>query len=306
VSKEFKIGLITIIAGALLYYGFNYLRGSDLFSPTKRYYVIYPNVAGLTVSNPVVFNGLNIGRVSGLNLQQSKNRIVVSVDIDESFYLGKTDTASLANNDLFGTKALIIIPGSDRTTLEPGDTLKAKIAEDLLKQLEPVADNINTTITKINDLLDQLNSTDISGVVDTLKYSIGTLTNKANRLDLETTVEETNTLIASFNERSRQLEVLLNNSNDLVDSLKNVELASTIQKVNTSLEEVNKLLMAVQSEEGTVGKLLKNDSLYDNLNRVILNLDSLVYHFDNYPKHFFSPLGKKKKKIDKELAKDGR
>ena len=296
-SKEFKIGIITIVAGALLYYGFNYLRGSDLFSPTTRYYVVYPNVAGLTVSNPVVFNGLNIGRVSGLKLQQGKNRIVVSMDVDESFYLGKQDTASLANNDLFGTKALIIIPGSDTSPLMPGDTLQAKIAEDLLSQIEPVADNINTTITKINDLLDQLNSTDIAGAVDTLKYSIAVLTRKANRLDIETTIAGTNELIASFNERSTQLKGLLESSNALMDSLSQVPLAATMEKVNTSLDEVNKLLLAVQSEQGTVGKLLSNDSVYNSLNQLLIDLDKLAVHFNEYPKDFMAPLGRKKKKL---------
>ena len=296
-SKEFKIGLITIVAGALLYYGFNFLRGSDLFSPTNRYYVIYPNVAGLTVSNPVVFNGLNIGRVSGLKLQQSKNRIVVSVDIDESFYLGKIDTANLANNDLFGTKALIIIPGTDRTPLSPGDTLQAKIAEDLIAQLEPVADNINSTITKINDLLDQLNSTDIQGAVDTLKYSIGVLTSKANRLDIEGVVDNTTDLLVSFKQRSEELKDLLEGSKTLIDSLNQVPLADAMEKVNSSLDEVNKLLVAVQSDSGTVGKLLSSDSVYNNLNKLLIDLDKLAIHFNEYPKDFMAPLGRKKKKL---------
>ena len=296
-SKEFKIGLITIVAGALLYYGFNFLRGSDLFSQTNRYYVIYPNVAGLTVSNPVVFNGLNIGRVSALNLEQSKNRIVVSVDIDADFFVGKLDTASLANNDLFGTKALIISPGADRTPLGAGDTLQARIAEDLLDQLEPVADNINTTITKVNDLLDQLNNTDLAGAVDTLKYSIAVLTQKANGLDIEGTLGNTNDLLISFKERSEELEGLLESSKSMIDSLNQLPLAATMENVNASLAEVNKLLLAVQNDEGTVGKLLNNDSIYNSLNKLLVDLDALVIHFNNYPKDFMKPLGRKNKKL---------
>ena len=296
-SKEFKIGIITVVAGALLYYGFNFLRGSDLFSPTNRYYVVYPNVAGLTVSNPVVFNGLNIGRVSGLKLQQGKNRIVVSVDIDEDFFIGKLDTASLANNDLFGTKALIILPGSDKSNLLPGDTLQAKIAEDLITQLEPVADDIGSTVKKINELLDKLNATDIKGVVDTLKFSIGVLTNKADKLDIEGTLENTNELILGFNKRSEQLKDLLASSTSLVDSLNQLPLASSLQKVNTSLDEVNKLLVAVQSDSGTVGKLLSDDSVYNSLNKLLIDLDKLAIHFNEYPKDFMAPLGRKKKKL---------
>ncbi len=303
-SKEFKIGLITIVAGALLYYGFNFLRGSDLFSQSNRYYVIYPNVAGLTVSNPVLFNGLDIGRVSGLNLQQDRNRIVVAVDIDASFFVGKVDTASLANNDFFGTKAIIIRPGSIREALTPGDTLVEKIDDDLLSQIEPVADNLNTTITKINALLDQLNSTDIAGAVDTLKYSIAVLTRKANRLDVEGTIDNTNELLASFKERSEELEGLLESSKSLIDSLNQVPLAATMENVNASLAEVNKLLLAVQSDQGTVGKLLNNDSVYNSLNKLLVDLDALIIHFNNYPKDFMKPLGRKNKKL-KGVAPQG-
>ncbi|MEM6734866.1 MAG: MlaD family protein [Bacteroidota bacterium] len=296
-SKEIKIGLIAIISGALLYYGFNFLRGSDLFSTTNRYYAIYPNVAGLTVSNPVLFNGLNIGRVSELKLQQEKNRIVVAVDIDASFFVGALDTASLANNDFFGTKAIIIRPGSARSPLSTGDTLKAKNDNDLLSQFEPVADNLNTTIIKINALLDQLNSTDIQGAIDTLKYSLAVLTEKASELDIEGIVGNTNGLILEFKERSEQLEGLLASSKSLIDSLNQVPLAATLEKVNTSFDELNNLLITLYSEKGTIGKLLSNDSVYNNLNKLLADLDTLAIHLNNYPRDFMKPLGRKNKKL---------
>ncbi|MEM0939453.1 MAG: MlaD family protein [Bacteroidota bacterium] len=296
-SKEIKIGLIAIISGALLYYGFNFLRGSDLFSKTNRYYAIYPNVAGLTVSNPVLFNGLGIGRVSELKLQQEKNRIVVAVDIDAGFFVGALDTASLANNDFFGTKAIIIRPGSVRSPLPTGDTLKAKNDNDLLSQFEPVADNLNTTIIKINALLDQLNNTDIQGAIDTLKYSLAILTEKANRLDIKGILGNTNDLIVEFKERSEQLEGLFASSKSLIDSLNQVPLAVTLEKVNTSFDELNKLLNALHSNEGTIGKLLGNDSVYNNLSKLLADLDTLAIHLNNYPKDFMKPLGRKNKKL---------
>lgn len=296
-SKEFKIGLITIVAGALLYYGFNFLRGSDLFSPTKRYYVIYPNVAGLTVSNPVLFNGLGIGRVSELRLQQEKNRIVVAVDIDENFFVGQQDTASLANNDLFGTKALIIYPGRDRTPLVSGDTLKSKIAEDLISQLEPVADNINTTVTKINDLLDQLNSTDIKGAVDTLKYSIGTITGQIEAFDAGGVSDSLKLVMASFKERAESLDLVLISSKNLMDSLQNLPIRDAMVSLSKTLEETTQLIQLLQSNEGTVGKLLNNDSVYNSLNKLLIDLDKLAIHFNEYPKDFMAPLGRKQKKL---------
>ncbi|GAB4250671.1 MAG: MlaD family protein [Ekhidna sp.] len=296
-SKEFKIGLITIIAGALLYYGFNFLRGSDLFSPTNRYYVTYPNVTGLTVSNPIYYNGLPVGRVSGFELQQQKGRIIVSLDVDENVIIGIDAKATLANDGLFGGKAIILNVGESQEIMKPGDTLLADVDGDLLSQFEPVADNLNTTITKLNDLLDQLNATDIKGTVDTLKYSIGTVTNKISRLNVQKPLDSLTMLISSFRERSDQLEGVIASSEVLMDSLNSLPLGATMQKLNQSMDEVNRIMVAVQSDTGTVGKLLNNDSLYNNLNKLLVDIDALIIHFNNYPKDFLKPLGRKHKKL---------
>lgn len=296
-SKEFKIGLITVIAGALLYYGFNFLRGSDLFSPRSRYFVIYPNVTGLTVSNPVYFNGLPVGRVSGFELQQQKGRIVVSLDIDENVMVGNDASATLANDGLFGGKSIILDVGKSEALLQAGDTLHSEIDGDLLSQFEPVADNLNTTITKLNNLLDQLNQTDIRGTVDTLKYSIGTITSKVNRLDLQQPMDSLTALISSFRKRSDQLEGVIASSELLVDSIRSLPLGESVAKLNQSMDELNKIMMSIQSEEGTVGKMLNNDSLYNNVNRLLVDMDNLIIHFNTYPKDFMSPLGRKNKKL---------
>ncbi|WP_420317995.1 MlaD family protein [Ekhidna sp.] len=304
-SKEFKIGVITIVAGALLYYGFNFLRGSDLFSPSNRYYATYTNVSGLNVSNPVYFNGLPIGRVSGFKLVQNKGYIVVSIDIDEGLILSEDASATLANDGLFGGKAIVLNVGTSENPMQPGDTLTSDMDGGLMSQFEPVADNLNTTITKLNALLDQLNETDIKGTVDTLKYSIGSLTAKANNLKIERVVASTDSLMNSLKMRSDELEGLLVSSKNLIDSLNQVPLAETLVKINESLDHVNKLLLAVQSDEGTVGKLLNNDSVYNNLNKLLVDMDELIIHFNNYPKDFMAPLGRKSKKL-KGVSQEGK
>ncbi len=296
-SKEFKVGILTIVAGGLLYYGFNFLRGTDLFSPSDRYYVIYPNVAGLNVSNPIYFNGLPIGRVSGFELQQARKRIVVSLDIDQNVFVSDDATATLANDGLLGGKAIVLKTGKSLEELKVGDTLHSEIDGGILDTFEPVADNLNTTITKINTLLDQFNKTDIKGVVDTLKYSIGTLTYKARALDIESVVGNLDGVVVSFKERSDQLETLLGESTVLVDSLNSLELGKLVTKLTASMDQVNALMTGIQSGEGTVGKLMKNDSVYNSMNQLLVDLDELIIHFNNYPKDFLGPLGKKNKKL---------
>ncbi len=304
-SKEFKIGLITIISGALLYYGFNFLRGSDLFSPSNRFYATYSNVAGLNVSNPIYFNGLPVGRVSGFKLEQDRGYIVVSLDIDEGLMISKDASATLANDGLFGGKAIVLDVGSSQELAQPGDTLGSDMDQGMLSQFEPVADNLNTTLAKLNDVLDELSATDIKGTVDTLKYAIGSVTYKVNNLEVEKVISSTDSLLKSINARSGELKGLIASSTKLMDSLNSVPVAETLQKVNESLDHVNGLLLAIQSEEGSLGKLLNNDSIYNNLNKLLVDMDELIIHFNNYPKDFMAPLGRKNKKL-KGVSQEGK
>lgn len=296
-SKEFKIGILALTAIALLYYGFNFLRGVDFFSPTIRYFVIYPNVSGLNISNPIYFNGLPVGRVSQFELQQSKNQIVVSLDIDRKVVIGKDTKAILSNDGLFGSKAVVLDVGHSPKRLQKGDTLDSEIHGDLLSHFEPVADNLNTTITKVNTLLDHLNAMDIKGTVDTLKYAIGTIAYKASHLNVEEPIHNINELVIGLNDRSGQLEGVLESSQRLLDSLTQLELKETVNRLNESLGEINTLLASVREENGTIGKLITDDSMYDNLAKLLQDIDQLVIHLNNYPKDFLKPLGRKHKKL---------
>ncbi|MEQ9307442.1 MAG: MlaD family protein, partial [Marinoscillum sp.] len=156
-SKEFKVGLIALVSGVLLYYGFNFLKGKDFFSPTNKYYVLYDNVDGLNKSNPVIVNGLAVGRVSRIRLLQSEdNQILVELDIDESITLGDSTVASLSNTDFLGSKGIVLTVGSLNNPIVPGDTLipyQDRGLNEILASAEPVASNLNTTITRVNEIL---------------------------------------------------------------------------------------------------------------------------------------------------------
>lgn len=298
-SKEFKIGILTVVAGALLYYGFNFLRGTDLFSPSERYYVIYPNVAGLNVSNPVYFNGLPVGRVSGFDLQQRMDRIVVSLDIDQNVFIGKTDTAKLANDGLLGGKAIILRHGPSSERLSVGDTLNPAIDGGIFDQFQPVVADLNTTINKVNELLDQLNSTDLQGTVEELKGAIKDMRGTVYQLrpEVQSAIQEYTSLATSLKGQIENIEPILKKTDLLMDSLNAVELSGTVANLNRTLDNVNNIMAALQSEEGTLGKFMMNDSIYNNLNKLLVDLDELAIHFNNYPKDFLKPLGRKNKKL---------
>ncbi len=292
------------MAGALLYYGFNFLRGTNLFSPADTFYVVYPNVSGLNVSNPIYFNGLPVGRVSGFQLDQKRSRIIVSLDIDRNVTVSKYDTAKLTNDGLLGGKAIVLRPGSVAEPIQVGDTLLSEIDGGLLDEFEPVAADLRTTVVKINTLLDSLNRTDLAGAVEGIKKTLSLLNEKIEETDISGTLDSVKVLSASFKARSEQLKLVLEGSNGLIDSLRSLPLNETVSSLTETLDGINDLMANVQSENGTIGKLLTNDSIYNSLNKLLVDLDELAIHFNNYPRDFMKPLGRKNKKL-KGVSQEG-
>ena len=297
ISKELKIGFLTIVAIALFYFGFNYLRGIHVFDSIKQYYVSYPNVTGLNESNAVYFNGLLVGRVSKLELQQKKGVIIVALDIDENVILSQDATATLANDGLFGGKAIILNVGTSKELMQNGDTLLPKIDDDLLSQFEPVADNLNSTITRLNTLLDQMNKTDLVGVVEELKTTLITINQTVEKIPIKKTMSNTNQLLENINQRILQLDLIFTSSQILIDSLKELPTRSLLENINATVNELKTTINMINSGNGSMGKLIKEDELYENLNQLIIDLNTVIIHFNQYPKDFLKPLGRKNKKL---------
>ena len=310
-SKEFKVGLFAIGTIAMFYMGFNYLKGIEFFSRTNRYYVIYKDVGGLTKSNPVTISGFNVGRVADIRLLQNNGNIVlVALDIDRQIVLGDSAVAKLDANFL-GEVSIVVDVGNILRPINPFDTLYSRVdpglTEMLVSSAQPIADNLPVTIANLNALLE-----DLQGSGDGLKQALASFTRTSNSLNL--TLRENREEIKGAVTAYRELAIKLNSSMDaikpliakfsvLADSLNNLELANTVKKLNIMLEEATATVSAFRNKESTLGKLMYEDSLYNNLNRTMLDLDSLLIHMNENPKHFFGPLGKSRKKIEKDLAK---
>ena len=145
-SKEFKVGLLAVVSITILYFGFNFLKGIDLFKNTKVYYALYENIDGLTISNPVIINGLGVGRVSAIDILQEKDNLVsVEIGIESKINLNHGTIARLVNTDFLGSKAIeLILSDSSNINYVSGDTLRSEIdagiAEFLKQSAGPVAD----------------------------------------------------------------------------------------------------------------------------------------------------------------------
>ncbi len=314
ISKEFKVGLFMVSGIAILYLGFNYLKGIDFFSSSNKYYAIYQNVDGLNVSNPIQINGFTIGRVSRIQLVQGEaNKVLVELDINGDIVLGDSATAVLSG-DFLGNKSISLYTGHIEKPLPSGDTLIAildkGIADILAESAQPVANNLEATIKKINVILDNLsgNSGKINQLMDELVKSpkILNATMLDTRKKLNGIADTYNALGLELTSTVRSTQPAINNLTQFTDSLKAVNLSKTLQEANRALANLNTAIEHFSTSQGTLGKLINEDSLYVNLNNAVESLDRLLIHIDSNPKHFFAPLGKSKEKIEKERRKEAR
>jgi phospholipid/cholesterol/gamma-HCH transport system substrate-binding protein len=311
-NKEFKVGLFVALSLVLLYFGFNFLKGIDFFSTTNKYYVVYENIDQLAVSNPVLINGFAVGRVSRIAILQDKqNKVLVELMIDSDIQLGDS-TKAILNSDFLGSKSILLSIGKINKPLQPKDTLIAEVAKGMLDVLSetatPVADNLQTTLRKFNTILDNLtkNSTQLDSMFLTLQETPrllnATLVNANGKVDeLSVNIK---LVTDNLNGSLQELKPTLANFRELSDSLKRMELNQTITAAKQTLTKLNSTLDKLGSGNSTMGRLLTEDSLYVNLNKLILSLDTLARHFDDNPKHFMAPLGKSKKKIDRDRKQE--
>lgn len=304
-SKEFKIGIIALVSGVVLYYGFNYLKGVDFFSSSSKYYVVYDYVDGLNKSNPVIINGLAVGKVSDIDLMQAnENQILVELTINQDVVLGDSTVAELSNSDFLGSKAIVLNIGDISKPLKPKDTLVAYVDKGIAEYLEsvqPITSNLTITISRINEILLGLQGSGekINNTLDDLEKTLEgvNLMIYSNRQEIKSMLQTTHSLISNVNDRVEQLDPILKKSNGVLDSLNNLELQQTVRGTNQLISQLNETLLLLENEQGTVGKLMKNDSLYNNLNKLLIDMDKLMIHFNQYPKDFLSPLGRKNKKL---------
>ncbi len=310
ISKEVKVGLFMVVSLVLLYVGFNYLKGIDFFSSTKKYYAVYANVDKLMPSNQVYVNGYSVGRVSRIQFQQQKDRVVVEMEIDSDIILTDS-TIAILNGDILGTKFIQLNVGDISHPLNPKDTLRSEIAKGiadfLAESAAPVADNLQTTLRKLNTILDNLarNSEKLDEIFDdfkaTPKLLIKTLSNTNSKIDSLTT--NLNLVTRNVNGALAELKPTLGNFKTFSDSVKSIELNRTLTKAQQALTNLNETLARLGKGDNTMSKLMTEDTLYVNLNKLLLTLDTLATHLNENPKHFLAPLGKSRDKIQRDLEK---
>jgi phospholipid/cholesterol/gamma-HCH transport system substrate-binding protein len=306
-SNELKVGFLALLAFLILYFGFNFLKGNDVFSSSKIYYVTYENVDGLTSSNQVLLNGIEVGKVKKVELlPEDGNKIKVTLRINKDLILPDKSIVVLSDGALLGGKVMrleLMGKGSlPSETVLQGTTEKGlsallkeralpvlSNADSLLVSFRMISRKFENTGTHLNELIKNSNS-----AVKTINGSVSELVtdNKSNIKQITTNMKA---LTQSLTETEKQLKPLLTKFNTVADSLQAVRIGQTLQEAGKAINSLQKIVSKLEEGHGTAGKLLSNDSLYNGLNKSLLDLDKLLIDFRTQPKRYihFSVFGKK-------------
>ncbi len=311
-NKELMVGLFATTAIVILYVGWYFLKGVDLFSTTSKYYVVYENVDNLAVSNQVQVSGFAVGRVSMIQIMQNKTHsVLVEIDIDSKIKLGDS-TKAILNSELLGGKYILLSIGDMNHPIKPGDTILSKVAKGMFDVLtesaQPVASDLQSTLRKFNVVIESLakNSQRLDSIFVKLQKTPdilnATLINANGKIDL--LANNYNDVALNLSTTLADLKPILKNFAIISDSLKQIELNKTLLKAQETLTGLTETLAKLKKGDNTVSKLMTEDSLYVNMNKLLLHMDSLVNHINNYPKHFTSPLGKSHKKVERDRRRE--
>lgn len=319
ISKEVKIGIVVVSAIAMFVFGYNFLKGRNIFSAHRVYYAVYDNINGLQESNPVVLNGFQVGQVLKSTLMENNSgKILVELSINnKELKIPSNSIAKIVSTDFLGAKAVELIIGDSPTEIQIKDTLTGEVEFSL-------TDEVGSEVVAIKNKTEHL-ITSIDSVVSAVKEVL----NEKTKKNLIASFESINNVVVSFEKSSENIEKLLASENGKVVSiLKNVEsiaeniqsnnkvltkvihnfesisdslakanLTGTINNVNATLAQTSVLIEKMNKGEGSAGLLFKDDSLYRNVASASLNLDLLLQDLKAHPGKYInvSVFGKKDK-----------
>ena len=296
-AKEIQIGVVAVVGIVVLYLGLQFLKGLTMFSSENKYYVKFDNISGLTASSPIYANGFKVGVVERIAYDySSQNQIVAVVGLNKEMRLPKDSRAEIVS-DLLGNIKLELVFGPNPTDLvAPGDTILGGVHAGLMSMASGVVPQIQAMLPKLDSILTNVNRLLADPALKNSLHNIDDITG-----NLTQTSKELNKLTSSLNQQMpsmlKNADGMLANANEFTHQLNELDLATTMAKVNNTLQNVEQMTAKLNSNEGTLGLLMRDPGLYNNLNSTMMHADSLVIDLKQNPKRYvhFSIFGRKNK-----------
>ena len=304
ITREIKVAVLVILSIVLFYWGFTFLKGRNLFDNSNKLYAVYDNVSGLVVSAPVTINGLNIGKVNSIEILPTGKMKVELLITNEQIQIAKSSIAQIMDSGLIGGREIAILNNfSDKNFVASGDVLKTSdklgLTAELANQIGPVKDKVEVLLENANKLIENLNATLDASTQQKLKSAIASL--EVTMAEFSQTSKSINGILAD--NKSKLTTTLANfektsgNLNSMTSSLEKADLGATVKKLEATLTSVNGMMANLEQGKGSMGKLLSDDAMYNNLTKTSKELELLLQDLRLNPTRYVnvSVFGKKNK-----------
>jgi phospholipid/cholesterol/gamma-HCH transport system substrate-binding protein len=320
ISKEIKTGILVVVTIVIFIYGFNFLKGKNIFSSREIYYAVYPQISGVVEANPVQINGYKVGSVKKIELFDTTGKLLVTIAIsDPKLKITRGTIAKIVSSDLLGAKAIELVLGNRNEFAHDGDTLASQIDPSLQQSVEgaikPLKDKAEKIIGSIDSIMiviqavfDKSTRDNVSKSLGNIQHTLETFDHTSMRLDtmiaseknklsvIFSKVESISTNLANNNDK---ISSAIKNFSAIGDTLAKAHIAKTIEQANAALSGVSGVMEKINKGHGSAGMLVNDEKLYKNLTSASGSLDSLLQDMEARPKRYFSVFGRDKGKKKK-------
>ena len=283
-TKEIKIALVAIVGILVMYFGINFLKGMNLFSTNNAYYMTFDDIQGLGASTPIYADGYKVGIVDGLEYDYKENGpIKVKVDINKDLRIPQGSKAEIVKDLMGNLQVNLLLANNPRERVEPGGIIPGAVNGGMMDKAANLVPVVEKMLPKLDSILTSVNAL----LADPALAAVST--------------RELNTLMAGLNKQVpgmvRKANGVLDNTNRLTANLASLDVQGTLNKVNQTLESAHQFTEKLNSNQGSLGLLMNDTKLYDNLTSTMSHADSLVIDLKAHPKRYvhFSVFGRKDK-----------
>lgn len=296
-TKEVKIALVAIAGVVVLFFGMNFLKGLNIFSSEDNYYVQFSDITGLSSSSPVYADGFKVGVVKDIIYDYSHTEgSKVLIGVDKQLRIPQGSSAEIVSDMLGNVKVNLLLANNPREKVAPGGLIKGIINDGAMGKLQDMVPAVEKMLPKLDSIMTSLNAILADPAIRQSLHNVQAITD-----NLTTSTAQLNTLMAGLNKNvpgmMAKANNVLDNTETLTANLAAVDVASTMRQVDQTIANVQQLTAKLNSKEGSLGLLMNDTQLYDNLNSTMRNADSLVIDLRQHPKRYvhFSVFGRKDK-----------
>ncbi len=296
-TKEIKIALVAIVGILIMYFGINFLKGMNLFSTNNTYFITFDDIQGLGASTPIYADGYKVGIVDGLEYDYKENGpIKVKVDIIKDLRIPQGSKAEIVKDLMGNLQVNLLLANNPRERVEPGGIIPGAVNGGMMDKAASLVPVVEKMLPKLDSILTSVNALLADPALAASLHNVETITS-----NLTVSTRELNTLMAGLNKQVPGMigkaNGVLDNTNRLTANLASLDVQGTLNKVNQTLESAHQFTEKLNSNQGSLGLLMNDTKLYDNLTSTMSHADSLVIDLKAHPKRYvhFSVFGRKDK-----------